>query len=86
MLHIGSAVSKPPEKFDLPRAVERILKGRAEILKDKKVNWPLAEAMAYGSLLKEGVHVRMTGEDCERGTFHQRHHIYHDENDETVII
>ncbi|KAJ9577651.1 hypothetical protein L9F63_005781, partial [Diploptera punctata] len=84
LMHIGNMMSTPPEKFNIHKSIERTLKGRAKMLSEKIVNWPLAEAMAYGTLLKEGIHVRMTGEDSERGTFHQRHHIYHDVNDETV--
>ena len=39
--------------------------------------WAMAEAFAFGSLLKEGVHVRLSGQDVERGTFSHRHHVLH---------
>jgi len=40
----------------------------------------MGEAVAFGSLLKDGVHVRLTGQDVERGTFSHRHHVLHDQN------
>lgn len=49
--------------------LSRILKGRAEMIKNRTVDWALGEYMAFGSLLKEGIHVRLSGQDVERGTF-----------------
>lgn len=49
--------------------IEKMLKGRQELLKSRTVDWALAEAMAFGSLLNEGHHVRLSGQDVERGTF-----------------
>ena len=40
-----------------------------EMVESRTVDWALAEAMAFGSLLKEGFHVRLSGQDVERGTF-----------------
>ena len=49
--------------------LKRVLKGRKEMIEERKVDWALAEAMAFGSLLMEGHHVRLSGQDVERGTF-----------------
>jgi 2-oxoglutarate dehydrogenase E1 component len=49
--------------------IERILKSRMEMVEARTVDWALGEAMAFGSLLKEGIHVRLSGQDVERGTF-----------------
>lgn len=49
--------------------LSRILKGRAEMVRNRMVDWALAEYMAFGSLLKEGTHIRLSGQDVERGTF-----------------
>lgn len=49
--------------------LSRILRGRADMTKKRTVDWALAEYMAFGSLLKEGIHVRLSGQDVERGTF-----------------
>jgi len=46
-----------------------MLKGRQNLLEANKVDWALAEAMAFGSLLHEKHHVRLSGQDVERGTF-----------------
>ncbi|NXW51851.1 OGDHL protein, partial [Nyctiprogne leucopyga] len=47
--------------------------------KNRVVDWALAEYMAFGSFLKEGIHVRLSGQDVERGTFSHRHHVLHDQ-------
>ena len=39
----------------------RVLKGRSEMVKGRTIDWALAEAMAFGTLMKEGVHVRLSG-------------------------
>lgn len=48
-----------------------------EMIEARTVDWALGEAMAFGSLLKEGIHVRLSGQDVERGTFSHRHHVLH---------
>lgn len=48
-----------------------------EMIETRTVDWALGEAMAFGSLLKEGIHVRLSGQDVERGTFSHRHHVLH---------
>ena len=50
----------------------RILKSRLDMVNNRTVDWALGEAMAFGSLMKEGVHVRLSGQDVERGTFSHR--------------
>lgn len=57
--------------------IERILKARLQMVEERTVDWALGEAMAFGSLLKEGIHVRLSGQDVERGTFSHRHHVLH---------
>lgn len=78
--HIGKRFSQglpnAPD-FKIHRAMERILKNRNDMVTKREVDWAMAEAMAFGSLLKEGVHVRLSGQDEERGTFSQRHHVLH---------
>lgn len=49
--------------------LSRILKGRGEMIKNRTVDWALGEYMAFGSLLQEGTHIRLSGQDVERGTF-----------------
>ncbi|CAI5649111.1 unnamed protein product [Oreochromis niloticus] len=79
--HIGQAASSVPvEDFTIHGGLSRILKGRAEMVKNRMVDWALGEYMAFGSLLKEGIHIRLSGQDVERGTFSHRHHVLHDQN------
>ncbi|XP_037874726.1 2-oxoglutarate dehydrogenase complex component E1 isoform X1 [Bombyx mori] len=80
LVHIGRRFSSPPPnaaEFEIHKGLLRILKSRMEMVDNRTVDWALAEAMAYGSLLKEGIHVRLSGEDVERGTFSHRHHVLH---------
>ena len=62
-----------PEGFTLHPKLERQFAQRAELLKEGEVDWALGESLAIGSLLLEGVDVRLTGQDTRRGTFSQRH-------------
>uniref|UniRef100_A0AAX7VCG3 2-oxoglutarate dehydrogenase complex component E1 n=1 Tax=Astatotilapia calliptera TaxID=8154 RepID=A0AAX7VCG3_ASTCA len=80
--HIGNiAASVPVQDFAIHGgALTRILKGRANMVSQRLCDWALGEYMAFGSLLKEGIHVRLSGQDVERGTFSHRHHVLHDQN------
>ncbi|XP_053307214.1 2-oxoglutarate dehydrogenase-like, mitochondrial isoform X1 [Spea bombifrons] len=78
LLHIGTVASSVPvDDFKIHGGLSRILKSRMEMTKNHVVDWALAEYMAFGSLLKEGIHVRLSGQDVERGTFSHRHHVLH---------
>uniref|UniRef100_A0A3B3REN7 2-oxoglutarate dehydrogenase complex component E1 n=1 Tax=Paramormyrops kingsleyae TaxID=1676925 RepID=A0A3B3REN7_9TELE len=81
LCHIGQVASSVPvEDFTIHGGLTRILKSRGEMIKNRMVDWALGEYMAFGSLLKEGIHVRLSGQDVERGTFSHRHHVLHDQN------
>lgn len=81
LTHIGNVASSVPvENFTIHGGLSRILKTRKELVTNRTVDWALAEYMAFGSLLKEGIHVRLSGQDVERGTFSHRHHVLHDQN------
>lgn len=60
-------------EYYISLGLSRILKTRKELVTNRTVDWALAEYMAFGSLLKEGIHVRLSGQDVERGTF--RYHL-----------
>lgn len=79
-MHIGNRFSSGPPNaadFKIHRGIERILKARMDLVENRTIDWALAEAMAFGSLMKEGCHVRLSGQDVERGTFSHRHHVLH---------
>uniref|UniRef100_A0A8C5IX78 2-oxoglutarate dehydrogenase-like, mitochondrial n=1 Tax=Junco hyemalis TaxID=40217 RepID=A0A8C5IX78_JUNHY len=81
LTHIGNVASSVPvEDFKIHSGLSRILKARAEMTENRLVDWALAEYMAFGSVLKEGIHVRLSGQDVERGTFSHRHHVLHDQD------
>ncbi|KAK6187666.1 hypothetical protein SNE40_005643 [Patella caerulea] len=78
---IGVKFSTPPGgDFTIHGGLKRALKSRNEMVANRTVDWALGEALAFGSLLKEGIHVRLSGQDVERGTFSHRHHVLHDQN------
>merc|ERR1711892_1612929 len=75
LTHIGRRFSQGPPNapdFKIHRAMERILKARNEMVDNRQLDWAMGEAFAFGSLLKEGTHVRLSGQDVERGTFFHR--------------
>ncbi len=83
---IAKAISTVPEGVKFVRKAERILKGREKmVFEDDKLDWGMAETLAYGSLLEEGYDVRISGQDVERGTFSHRHAILRDEVSEERI-
>jgi len=83
---ISKVVSTVPEGVKFVRKAERIVKGRGTmVFENNKLDWGMAETLAYGSLLEEGYNVRISGQDVERGTFSHRHAIIRDENTEARI-
>jgi len=68
-----------PKDFSPMSKVIRLNKGKQKLLDAELLDWALAELLAYGSLLREGRDVRLTGQDVERGTFSHRHAIFRDD-------
>lgn len=80
---IGITSGSVPEDFKLHRQMAKIFKSRVEMAENGTgIDWGLAEAMAFGSLLIEGNHVRITGQDVQRGTFSHRHAVVKDQKTE----
>ncbi|HEY6731574.1 MAG TPA: multifunctional oxoglutarate decarboxylase/oxoglutarate dehydrogenase thiamine pyrophosphate-binding subunit/dihydrolipoyllysine-residue succinyltransferase subunit [Solirubrobacterales bacterium] len=77
---INEELLRTPEGFNVHRKLRRPLSRRTEALEGGGIDFGQAEALAFGSLLTEGVHIRLTGQDTERGTFSHRHLVLHDEN------
>jgi multifunctional 2-oxoglutarate metabolism enzyme len=68
-----------PEGFTVhPKLVKQLERRREALGPDGGIDWAHAEALAFSSLLTEGIPVRLTGQDAERGTFSQRHLVLHD--------
>ena len=68
-----------PASFTIHRKLRKPLAKRIDVMDNGGIEYAHAEGLALASLLTEGVHVRMTGQDTERGTFSQRHLVLHDE-------
>ncbi len=80
--NLGKALTSLPADFNPHPKIKRILSQRSDMALGKRpVDWAMAEAFAFGSLLLSGSRVRMTGQDCERGTFSHRHSVLHDFED-----
>jgi 2-oxoglutarate dehydrogenase E1 component len=71
---IGAALSTAPDGFPLHKTVGRLLAAKAKMFESGEgFDWATGEALAFGSLMTEGFPVRLSGQDCTRGTFSQRH-------------
>ena len=76
---VAGALARVPEHFEVHPKIARLLEQRREeVVTGQPVDWALAELLAFGSLLLEGVPVRLTGQDSRRGTFSQRHAVLYD--------
>jgi 2-oxoglutarate dehydrogenase E1 component len=84
---IGRIITKVPPEFNLHRTLKRIIGNRAKMVEgDIPVDWALAEHMAFATLLDEGFPVRLSGQDCERGTFSHRHSVLNDQENENRYV
>ena len=83
MKEVGAALTRVPEGFDIHKTVARQLEAKAKMFETGKgFDWATAEALAFGSLAVEGFPVRLSGQDCTRGTFSQRHSAFIDQSTE----
>jgi 2-oxoglutarate dehydrogenase E1 component len=80
--HIVSALVTWPADFHVHPKLERLIGQRRTHFDDNQVDWALAEALSFGSLLIEGTPVRVAGQDTRRGTFSQRHAVLVDHETE----
>ena len=90
-MQVLSAVAKtitnvPPDKKFL-RKIERLIADRNKMFFEKaELDWAMGELLAYGTLLKEGYDVRLSGQDVERGTFSHRHAVLKAESSEEEVM
>jgi 2-oxoglutarate dehydrogenase E1 component len=81
---IGRKITKVPDGFRVHRTIQRFLENRAKAIENGVgIDWATGEALAFCTLLQEGHHVRLSGQDSERGTFSQRHSVLIDQEDES---
>ena len=84
---IGERITAVPESFHVHKTIQRFLDGRRKMIETGQgIDWALGEALAFGSLVDEGHLVRLSGQDCERGTFSQRHSVLIDQESEARYV
>ncbi len=84
---IGDILTSVPDDFNANSKILRQLKAKAQMFeKGEGFDWATAEAMAFGSLVEQDFAVRLSGQDCGRGTFSQRHAILYDQKTEEKYI
>ncbi len=84
---IGAKLTTTPEGFEAHRTIKRFLANRkAMIDSGEGIDWATGEALAFGTLALDGHPIRLSGQDCERGTFSQRHSVLYDQRDEKRLI
>lgn len=83
----AKGITELPEGFNFLRKIERLIADRKAMYFDRdQLDWAMGELLAYGTLLQEGYHVRLSGQDVERGTFSHRHAVIKSENSEKEIV
>src|SRR5690606_14440788 len=81
--NIFTSITTWPEDFKPLKKVEKIIQEKVKLFNEsEKIDWATAELMAFGTLLKEGRDVRMSGQDVRRGTFASRHAVLRDERND----
>ncbi|KDQ56423.1 hypothetical protein JAAARDRAFT_36583 [Jaapia argillacea MUCL 33604] len=84
---IGKSISTYPPGFNIHSNLARILTARGKTVESgQNIDWSTAEALAFGSLVLEKKHIRLSGQDVERGTFSQRHAVVHDQANERQYV
>jgi 2-oxoglutarate dehydrogenase E1 component len=84
---VAEAITELPENKKFLRKIERLVADRKAMYFEKdSLDWAMGELLAYGSLLQEGFHVRLSGQDVERGTFSHRHAVMKTENAEEEVV
>ncbi|WP_340155962.1 2-oxoglutarate dehydrogenase E1 component [uncultured Winogradskyella sp.] len=83
---ITKVISNLPSDKRFIRKIQRLIESRQTMFDENRLDWAMAEHLAYGSLLSEGFDIRISGQDVERGTFSHRHAVVKVEDSEEEII
>ncbi len=79
LIYILQKVLSTPKEFNVLPKINRLIEASKKLLFNNHLDWAMAELLAYGSILKEGMNIRMSGQDVKRGTFSHRHAVLFDE-------
>jgi 2-oxoglutarate dehydrogenase E1 component len=86
---INQSLMQPPDGFTFHRKLERGRERRRTALAsadERTIDWATAEELAFASIVADGIPIRLTGEDVERGTFSHRHAVFHDGESGKVFV
>jgi 2-oxoglutarate dehydrogenase E1 component len=84
---IADKLARYPQDFHIHPKIAKLLEQRAEMGRGKRpFDYGMAEALAFGALVQQGTPVRLSGQDCKRGTFNQRHSVLIDIENENEYI
>ena len=83
---IADVISSLPSDKKFIRKIQRLVESRKTMFNEDRLDWAMAEHLAYGTLLEEGFDVRISGQDVERGTFSHRHAVVKVEDSEEEVI
>lgn len=86
LAEITKVISSLPKDKKFIRKIERLVESRQTMFDEDKLDWSMAEHLAYGTLLAEGHDVRISGQDVERGTFSHRHAVIKVEDSEEELV
>ena len=86
MEKIVNVLSNLPKEKKFINKIKKLINSRSVMFEQDKLDWSMAEHLAYGSLLEEGFNVRISGQDVERGTFSHRHGVVMVEDSEEEIV
>ncbi|OOZ41142.1 2-oxoglutarate dehydrogenase E1 component [Solemya pervernicosa gill symbiont] len=84
---LNERMQQLPDDFEIHPGVGKILHNRQKMAQGElAVDWGFAETMAYATLVDEGTPVRLSGQDCGRGTFFHRHAVLHDQRENRLYV
>jgi 2-oxoglutarate dehydrogenase E1 component len=87
LVYTGERIFSIPREFNVFRKIRKLYEERKKrFLEKSRIDWGMAETLAYGTLLEESIAVRLSGQDSERGTFSHRHTVLIDEESEDEYI
>ncbi|HET8886339.1 MAG TPA: 2-oxoglutarate dehydrogenase E1 component [Salinimicrobium sp.] len=87
LTELAKVITKLPKDKKFLRKIERLIEARHKMFfEDNQLDWAMGELLAYATLLSEGYHVRISGQDVERGTFSHRHAVIKSEDSEEEIV
>lgn len=78
LLELSKFLTTEPENFELHPKIKKLIAARKSMVDENRLDWAMGELLSYASLLYEGHSVRLSGQDCKRGTFTHRQAVYFD--------